>query len=482
MKYTSTRDASVAVSAAQAVVDGISADGGLYVPESIPKLDWHSLTDMVYAERADAVLRAYFDFDVTGVAQAAYATFETNDPAPTVKLDDNLFVLELFHGRTHAFKDMALSVLPRLVVAAKKALGVTEKTLILVATSGDTGKAALEGFKDVDGTQVCVFYPTDGVSAVQKLAMQTQDGGNVTVVGIDGNFDDAQTAVKAAFADAELNAALKAKGVALSSANSINIGRLVPQIAYYFSAYCDLVDSGEIKPGAAIDFVVPTGNFGNILAGWYAREMGLPINRLVCATNRNSVLHDFIGTGIYDVNREFYKTTSPSMDILVSSNLERLLFEVSDRNADAVKGFMQSLKATGRYEVAPKDIERIREVFSSGSADDDDVADAIDRMFDEYGYLIDPHTAAAYHTAELREFVRPTVILSTADPCKFAPAVTEALGGRSGEASKKLLDELSELTAVSVPASLYEVFDKPIRFDGTIDKNGVTAFIEKNFG
>lgn len=482
MKYTSTRDASVAVSAAQAVVDGISADGGLYVPKSIPKLDWRSLTDMAYAERADAVLRAYFDFDVTGVAQAAYATFETDDPAPTVKLDDNLFVLELFHGRTHAFKDMALSVLPRLVVAAKKALGVTEKTLILVATSGDTGKAALEGFKDVDGTQVCVFYPTDGVSAVQKLAMQTQDGGNVTVVGIDGNFDDAQTAVKAAFADAELNAALKAKGVALSSANSINIGRLVPQIAYYFSAYCDLVDSGEIKPGAAIDFVVPTGNFGNILAGWYAREMGLPINRLVCATNRNSVLHDFIGTGIYDVNREFYKTTSPSMDILVSSNLERLLFEVSDRNADAVKGFMQSLKATGRYEVAPKDIERIREVFSSGSADDDDVADAIDRMFDEYGYLIDPHTAAAYHTAELREFVRPTVILSTADPCKFAPAVTEALGGRSGEASKKLLDELSELTAVSVPASLYEVFDKPIRFDGTIDKNGVTAFIEKNFG
>ena len=482
MKYTSTRDASVAVSAAQAVVDGISADGGLYVPESIPKLDWRSLTDMAYAERADAVLRAYFDFDVTGVAQAAYATFETDDPAPTVKLDDNLFVLELFHGRTHAFKDMALSVLPRLVVAAKKALGVTEKTLILVATSGDTGKAALEGFKDVDGTQVCVFYPTDGVSAVQKLAMQTQDGGNVTVVGIDGNFDDAQAAVKAAFADAELNAALKAKGVALSSANSINIGRLVPQIAYYFSAYCDLVDSGEVKPGAAIDFVVPTGNFGNILAGWYAREMGLPINRLVCATNRNSVLHDFIGTGIYDVNREFYKTTSPSMDILVSSNLERLLFEVSDRNADAVKGFMQSLKATGRYEVAPKDIERIREVFSSGAADDDDVADAIDRMFDEYGYLIDPHTAAAYHTAELREFVRPTVILSTADPCKFAPAVTEALGGRSGEASKKLLDELSELTAVSVPASLYEVFDKPIRFDGTIDKNGVTAFIEKNFG
>lgn len=212
MKYTSTRDASVAVSAAQAVVDGISADGGLYVPESIPKLDWRSLTDMAYAERADAVLRAYFDFDVTGVAQAAYATFETDDPAPTVKLDDNLFVLELFHGRTHAFKDMALSVLPRLVVAAKKALGVTEKTLILVATSGDTGKAALEGFKDVDGTQVCVFYPTDGVSAVQKLAMQTQDGGNVTVVGIDGNFDDAQTAVKAAFADAELNAALKSEG------------------------------------------------------------------------------------------------------------------------------------------------------------------------------------------------------------------------------------------------------------------------------
>lgn len=482
MKYTSTRDAAVSVSAAQAVVDGISADGGLYVPEAIPKLDWRGLIGMSYAERADAVLRAYFDFDITGVAQAAYSTFETDDPAPTVKLDDDLFVLELFHGRTRAFKDMALSVLPRLIVAAKKSLGIGTQTLILVATSGDTGKAALEGFKDVEGTHVCVFYPTDGVSAVQKLAMQTQDGGNVTVVGIDGNFDDAQTAVKAAFADAELSARLKQKGVALSSANSINIGRLVPQITYYFSAYCDLVDGGEVKAGAAIDFVVPTGNFGNILAGWYAREMGLPINRLVCATNRNSVLHDFISTGIYDVNREFYKTTSPSMDILVSSNLERLLFEVSDRDAAAVRGFMQSLKATGRYEVSPKDIERIREVFSSGSADDGEVAEAIAYMFDEYGYLIDPHTAAAYRTAELREFVRPTVVVSTADPCKFAPAVMAALGERSGEASKNLLDEMSELTAINVPAALYEVFDKPIRFSDTVDKNGVIAFIEKNFG
>lgn len=483
MKYTSTRDASVAVSAADAVIDGISSDGGLYVPVELPKLDYKDLLDLDYTARADAVLRAFFDFDVTGVAESAYKTFEVDDPAPTVKLDDKLYMLELWHGRTHAFKDMALSVLPRLLTAAKAVKGKKETTLILVATSGDTGKAALEGFKNVAGTQVVVFYPTDGVSRVQKLAMQTQDGDNVCAVGIKGNFDDAQTAVKNAFRDQALVQKLAAKNVKLSSANSINIGRLVPQIAYYFSAYCDLVTSGEIKRGDKIDFVVPTGNFGNILAGKYARDMGVPINRLVCASNRNNVLTEFFDTGVYDVNREFFKTTSPSMDILVSSNLERLLFEMSNRNAAAIRARMSELKETGRYQVAPAEIEKIREAFAAGFADDDDVADAIADMFDEYGYLIDTHTAAAYSVAKRRGYSYPTVVVSTANPFKFAPAVLTALGEKaSGEATADTLKLLTDITAMEAPDSLTEVFDLPIRFGETIDKAAITEFVAERFG
>lgn len=384
MRYTSTRNAAVSVDSATAVIDGISADGGLFVPETLPKLDWHSLLKLDYVKRVEAVLGEFFDFDISGIAKDAYAAFD-GDPAPVVKLDDDLFVLELWHGATHAFKDMALSVLPRLIPWAKAALGRTESTLVLVATSGDTGKAALEGFKDVDGTSVCVFYPTDGVSAVQKLAMQTQAGDNVLAVGITGNFDDAQTAVKRAFADPALCAKLKEKGIALSSANSINIGRLVPQIAYYFSAYCDLVNDGEIEAGDRIDFVVPTGNFGNILAGRYAMRMGLPVNKLVCASNRNNVLTDFIETGSYDVNREFFKTESPSMDILISSNLERLLYEISDGDSDSVKLRMAELAASGRYSVTAAEMGKIQDAFACGYADSEDTADAITAFFDEYG-------------------------------------------------------------------------------------------------
>ena len=481
MKYTSTRNTAVSVDAATAVVDGISADGGLFVPETLPKLDYHALLGLDYAARADAVLRGFFDFDVSGVAKAAYASFD-GDPAPVIKLDDRLYMLELWHGATCAFKDMALSVLPRLLPRAKAAKGNADKTLVLVATSGDTGKAALEGFKDVDGTSVCVFYPTDGVSRVQKLAMQTQAGANVLAVGITGNFDDAQTAVKRAFADASLKARLAENGVALSSANSINIGRLVPQIAYYFSAYCDLVNAGEIENGDKIDFVVPTGNFGNILAGWYARRMGLPVNKLVCASNRNNVLTDFISTGTYDVNREFYKTVSPSMDILVSGNLERLLFELSGRDAASVKFRMSELARCGRYSATADEMEKITEAFACGCADEADTRDAVAYVFDEYGYLIDTHTAVAASVAEARELARPTVV-STANPFKFAPAVLDALGeGGDGEVTEKTLDKLEELAAMDAPAQIRDVFGAAVRFDEVISPDGITAFIAERFG
>lgn len=481
MKYTSTRDDNVRVGSARAVIDGISADGGLYVPLELPKIDFETLGDD-YFMRAERVLSVFFDFDVKGITERAYSTFD-GDPAPVVKIDDDLFVLELWHGKTCAFKDMALSVLPSLLVNAKAYENENDETLVLVATSGDTGKAALEGFKDVAGTRVCVFYPTDGVSRVQKLAMQTQAGDNVRAVGITGNFDDAQTAVKTAFRDDRLKTALGENNITMSSANSINIGRLVPQIAYYYSTYCDLVDAGEIKAGDKIDFIVPTGNFGNILAGWYALKMGLPINKLVCASNRNNVLTDFIKTGEYDVNREFYKTESPSMDILISSNLERLIYETSGRDATKTAERYAELKATGRFSVSEDEIDAIRETFACDYADDDDTEQAIADMFDEYGYLIDTHTAAAYAVAMRRELVRPTVVVSTANPYKFAPAVLRALGEPAqGEATADTLRELEDLTAMDVPQSLADVFDLPVRFDDVVAPDEITDYILRGYG
>lgn len=480
MKYTSTRNNKASVSSARAVIDGMSADGGLYVPESFPALDYGSLGDD-YAERAERVLSCFFDFDVEGIAERAYDGFD-GDPAPVVKIDDGLFVLELWHGKTCAFKDMALSVLPGLLTRAKERENEKNETLVLVATSGDTGKAAMSGFTDVEGTQVCVFYPTDGVSAVQKLAMQTHKGNNVRAVGIRGNFDDAQAAVKNAFADKSLEAVLKGKNIVLSSANSINIGRLVPQIAYYFSAYKDLADGGEIENGEKIDFVVPTGNFGNILAGLYAKRMGLPIEKLVCASNRNNVLTDFITTGVYDVNREFFKTESPSMDILVSSNLERLLFEVSGRDADLTAARMAELKSTGRYEVSKEELGQIRELFDCGYADDGEIEAAIADMFDEYGYLIDTHTAAAYVVAKRRGYPRKTVVVSTANPYKFAPAVLKALGLPSdGEVTAKTLEALEDETAMEIPQPLLSVFTDPVRFDAVIDKDEIISYVKDNY-
>lgn len=481
IKFTSTRDRSVCVDGATAVIDGISKDGGLYVPLEFPRMDIAELTGLDYIGRADRVLKAFFDFDVSGIAKAAFAGFDS-DPAPVTKLDDNLFVLELCHGKTHAVADMSLAVLPRLSERAKAQKKDSRKTLILVATAGDTGKAALEGFKDVDGTEVCVFYPTDGVSAVQKLAIQTQDGNNVFAAGVTGNFDEAQAAVKAAFADERLRARLAENNITMSSANSINIGRIVPQIVYYFSAYCDLVGSGEIKSGEKIDFVVPTGNFGNVIAGWYAVKMGLPVNRLVCASNSNNVLTDFISTGVYDVNREFFKTASPSMDVLVPSNLERLIFETSGRNSELTAERMDALKSRGVYAVTPEEIEKIHEIFAGDCVDEDEVEDAIAQMEDEYGYLIGTHTAAAYVVAERREFVRPTVVVAPSNPFKFAPAVLRALTGEDvEEASLDVIERLEEEFAEDAPASLKAVFGKPVRFDTTISPNEIIEFVSNKY-
>ncbi len=477
MRFISTRNASAECDGADAVINGISDDGGLFVPTEFPKLDHSSLKDLDYPARCEKILRLFFDFDVSGAAQAAYKGFD-GDPAPVVKIDDNVYVLELWHGKTRAFKDMALSVLPELLKRAKAEKGDGKTTLILVATSGDTGKAALEGFKDVPGTEVCVFYPTDGVSRVQKLAMQTQSGNNVHAAGITGNFDDAQSAVKAAFADRSLNSLLDDNNIELSTANSINIGRLVPQITYYFSAYCDLVSDGELKPGEKIDFVVPTGNFGNILAGYYAMKMGLPVNKLVCASNRNNVLTDFIETGNYDANRDFYKTQSPSMDILVSSNLERLIFETSGRDAELTSRRMAELNATGRYSVSPEEIEEIKEIFAADYADDGEIEQTIADVFDEYGYLIDTHTAAAFAVAERREFVRPTVVVSTADPYKFAPAVMNALGEQVyGEADPDMLRRMEDLTAMDVPHCISDVFSLPVRFGDTVAPSDIIKYV-----
>lgn len=482
IKYTSTRDASVCVDGSDAVIDVISEDGGLYVPIEFPRMDIAELTRLDYVGRADRVLKAFFDFDVSGVAKAAFSQFDA-DPAPITKLDDNMFVLELWHGKTHAAPDMSLAVLPRLMARAKVQKKDGAKTLVLVATAGDAGKAALEGFKDADGTEVCVFYPTDGVSAVQKLALQTQDGNNAYVAGVAGNFDDAQAAVKAAFTDERLRARLAENNITISSANSINIGRIVPQIAYYFSAYCDLVDSGEIRSGEKIDFVVPTGNFGSMIAGWYAVKMGLPVNRLVCASDRNNVLTDFISTGVYDINRELYKTDSPSMNALVSSNLERLIFETSGRNSRLTSERMEALKARGMYTVTPEEIESVHEIFAGDCVDEDEADEAIAQMDDEYGYLIDPHTAAAYAVAARREFVRPTVIVSVANPFKFAPAALRALTGEDvEEAGLDAIERLEDECAEDAPESLKKIFNAKIRFDTTVSPDLIADLIGAKYG
>lgn len=492
MKYVSTREGKTGITASQAIIRGLAPDGGLYVPEKIPQVDAafiEGLRSVGYRERAAAVLGLFLEEfpagELAAIAEASYTdNFDCAAVAPLTVLDGNTAVLELWHGPTCAFKDMALQIMPRLLTASLRKNGEERTVSILVATSGDTGKAALEGFRDVPGARIMVFYPCDGVSQIQKLQMATQEGGNVNVVSVEGNFDDCQTGVKKIFGDAAFAERLDERGFFLSSANSINWGRLVPQIAYYFSAYCDFVNAGGIRMGDALDFCVPTGNFGNILAGWYAKQMGLPVGRFLCASNDNNVLADFIETGIYDKNRPFHMTGSPSMDILVSSNLERLLYCVAG-DAEAVAGYMKKLSEEGRYEVSADVLRAVQADFIGGWCSDAQSRQEIDRLWREGGYLIDTHTAVASRVLrDLRERTgesRPCVIVSTASPFKFGGAVLSALGVQTDEQGPKLMDELTKKTGVSAPKPLASLGGKTVRFSDRVRteemEDAVAAFL-----
>ena len=492
MLYTSTRDNNVKVTASKAITDGISPDGGLYIPVEIPALsadELKALCSVDYKARAKKVLGLYLsDFtkeELDYCVEGAYADgkFSSKDVAPVVKLHDNVNILELFKGPTCAFKDMALQILPYLLtVSAKKNLKDKE-IVILVATSGDTGKAALEGFKDVEGTKILVFYPNDGVSPMQKLQMTTQEGNNVGVCAIYGNFDDAQTGVKSIFTNKEILKRFEENNLVFSSANSINWGRLAPQIVYYVSAYCDMVNSGAVKFGDKINVVVPTGNFGNILAAYFAKEMGLPVNKLICASNANNVLTDFIQTGTYDRNRSFYATTSPSMDILISSNLERLLYILCGRNADTVNRWFGSLKECGKYTVSDSVKEQIQALFAAGCCDDAQTKATIGSTYSEYGYLADTHTAVGIDVCnayiEKTGDATPVVIASTASPFKFSKAVLSAVEGEPKQYDDEFstVSALEEISKLSAPAQLSALKGKEVRFTKVTSKDDMAAVV-----
>ena len=481
MNYYSTRDHQQIVSAAQAIACGLAPDGGLFVPESLPEVSaqqLQALCGMTYQQRAVTIMRPFLseftDAELERFTAAAYGS-QFDDPAvaPVHRLDDTTAFLELWHGPTCAFKDMALQMLPYLLTASLKKTGEEKTACILVATSGDTGKAALEGFRDVDRTKILVFYPKDGVSDIQKLQMVTQEGENTGVCAVIGNFDDAQTGVKRIFSDPVLRERLAADGKLLSSANSINWGRVLPQIVYYISAYCDLLASGAIRMGEKIDFCVPTGNFGNILAAYYAKRMGLPVGKLICASNSNDVLTEFIRTGVYDRNRPFHATMSPSMDILISSNLERLLYLLSGSD-EAVRGYMRQLSETGRYAVTPELHAKIQESFACGCCDEASTAETIGRVFKERSYLIDTHTAVAWNVLE--QFRRESgsrsmsVVVSTASAFKFCASVLTALGVEKQAEGTQILRQLSETAGCPVPKPLAALDGKKIRFTKAVQK------------
>ena len=477
MSYFSSRGRTC-VSASQAILSGLAPDGGLFVPSYYPSLtqaDMEQLVDMTYPERAAKILSMYLEDytpdEIRESVRAAYSQERFDDPAvaPLHNLDGRTCVLELFHGPTLAFKDMALQLLPHLMRQAARKAGEEREICILVATSGDTGKAALEGFRDVEGTSCVVFYPRDGVSDIQRLQMVTTGGRNTHVLAVEGNFDDCQRGVKELFESESFATAMAERGKILSSANSINFGRLVPQIVYYISAYADLLARGSIRMGQDVQFVVPTGNFGNILAGYYARCMGLPIRRLICASNRNDVLTDFFNTGIYSLRRMFHRTISPSMDILVSSNLERLLYESADRDGELVSTWMRQLRECGSYGVGDQRMEWMRGVFYADYADDPDTLQEIRDVFVQDHYLMDPHTAVASRV--LRNYRRRTgdetlcVIVSTASPFKFAQSVAAAI---QGEAAVRNLDAfacsdiLSSVSERPVPAQVQALRTLPV--------------------
>ena len=472
MQFFSTRDQSRKVTASEAIAQGLSQEGGLFVPESFPQVDVQALCGLDYPTLAAEILMQYLtDYSpefLTSATQQSYGSAFGGKAGAMAPVCPGTWALELWHGPTCAFKDYALQLMPKLLVEAKRNLGRTEQTRILVATSGDTGKAALDGYHDVPGVDIAVFYPTGGTSEIQRLQMATQEGANVAVYAVQGNFDDAQTGVKKVFGDPAVAAALAEKGVRLSSANSINWGRLVPQIVYYFAAYGQLLRAGEISFGDHVDFCVPTGNFGDILAGYYAKRMGLPVGMLICASNENNVLTDFLSTGCYAARRTFYKTTSPSMDILVSSNLERLLYHITGSDA-AVAGWMQNLNETGSYTVDKDTLAAIQQSFSCGWASEAEVCQEIRARYEQDGYLCDTHTAVAFHVAaqKKRENV-PMVVLSTASPFKFPRSVLEALGHTAPENDFEAMSALEAATGRTAPASLAALRTKAERFHAVI--------------
>ncbi len=478
MLYHSTRSENHRADSAQAVLEGLAPDGGLYMPQSIPSFDWKTCLKGSSQDMATQILSALLPDipDMKTLVNRAYTgKFETEDLTPTVSVGP-FQVLELFRGPTSAFKDVALSMLPQLLTAAKDVKGVKEDILILTATSGDTGKAALEGFHDVPGIRICVFYPDGGVSEVQRAQMVTQEGSNVTVCAVRGNFDDAQTGVKNIFA------ACQGKDLPyrLSSANSINIGRLAPQIMYYFRSYRDLLDAGVISMGQEVNFSVPTGNFGDILAGYLAKLLGLPVGRLICASNANNVLTDFIRTGTYNRLRPLLKTTSPSMDILVSSNLERLLYLLSG-DASLVSDLMRQLNQEGSYTVPAQLLEKIQSLFWAGCCDDARAEEIMGRVYREFGYLCDPHTASGWAAAE--DYVsstgdnRPMVVLSTASPYKFPAAVLKAIGGNLSGSEFDQMKRLETLSGVPTPKNLSSLEGKPEKHTGVINKEDMLSFV-----
>ena len=490
MKYYSTRDKAVRMESAEAVKMGLSRDGGLLTPETIPQIDGAFLENLVHAryqERAARIMGLYLtDYtyeELLGFAENAYGPdkFDTAAVAPVRKVDDRTHCLELWHGPTSAFKDMALQMLPQLLSAALRKTGESRTACILVATSGDTGKAAMAGFADVPQTKIMVFYPKNGVSAVQEAQMVTQEGENVGVCAVVGNFDDAQAGVKRIFSDESIRTELADRGYFLSSANSINWGRILPQVVYYISAYCDLLQSGGIRMGDKVNFCVPTGNFGDILAAYYAKRMGLPVNKLICASNCNDVLTDFLRTGVYDRNRPFHTTMSPSMDILVSSNLERLLFDLSGENDEEVRGYMEALASDGRYEVSDAIKSAVREQYWGGFCDEAGTAATIAEYYKNRGYLIDTHTAVAVHVMEQYRKATGdetvTVFVSTASPYKFCNHVLTAIGETPAGDGVELLDQLNAVSGTAVPRRLAALKEKTRRFDLTAEKQDMDRVV-----
>ena len=490
--YRSTRDDSVKVTASQAILKGLAADGGLYVPEQIPALDksFEELSKMSYQEVAYEVMKLMLDDfteeELKSCINKAYdSKFDTKVIAPLVKAD-GAYYLELFHGSTIAFKDMALSILPHLLITSAKKNNVKNEIVILTATSGDTGKAALAGFADVKGTKIIVFYPKHGVSPIQEKQMVTQKGDNTYVIGINGNFDDAQTGVKKIFGDKELEKVMNEAGYQFSSANSINIGRLVPQIVYYVYAYARLLADGEVKAGEAINVVVPTGNFGNILAAYYAKQMGVPIAKLICASNENKVLFDFFATGCYDKNREFILTSSPSMDILISSNLERLIYQTAGRDAEKNNAYMKALNETGRYEITDEMREQLKD-FYGNFASEEETAAAIKDVYEKTGYIMDTHTAVAKsvyekYKADTADETK-TIIASTASPYKFTRSVMNAIDpAYDSQSDFELVDELNRLSGVPVPQAIEDIRSAPVLHDTVCGKEEMCGEVKRILG